>query len=642
MVSDQPAQHRNNSSGSEVSLEIPPNAIYNTSRDCIVEDEDNTDERSCCTMTTDWFRQTSANIFRKKTLYKRLPILTWLPKYNRNDFVGDLMAGITVGLTVIPQGLAYAGIAGLDLQYGLYGCFMGCFIYIFLGSSKDVPVGPTAISALLIFQTAHGVWQKAVLLTFLTGLIEICMGVFRLGFLIDFVSGPVSAGFTSAGSLIIFTSQLKDLLGVNTKGDTFVDMWISVFSDLHNISWNDAALGVACIVVLLSMRAMASTSFGPKDGKEKTFCQKFWSGLFWVVGTSRNAVLIIATSAIGYYLLSSDIDIFRMVGYVPEGLPKFSLPPFSMTTVTNTTSGELIEIHESFGQMVSSLGSGLIVVPLIALLENMAVVQAFANGKPCDATQELIAVGICNVANSFAQGFRGNGGIARGAVLNSSGVRTQMSNIYTGLIVIIALLYLTPAFFYIPKAALAAVIMAAVIFMIQYRVVKPMWRSKKSDLIPGLATFIACLVLPLQLGILVGIGINIVFILYHAARPKLRVETLCTSNDIKYIMLTPDRCLIFPSVEFVRNVITKHGRKSTLPVVIDCTHIYGADFTAAKVVSTMIDDFENRQQKLYFFNLQPRVAQVFEGINNNLEVIYDMNSLELKLSGKEEHTTSKL
>ncbi|KAL9898449.1 sodium-independent sulfate anion transporter [Glossina fuscipes fuscipes] len=632
MRTDQSSQ-RNNSSGSEVSLDIPPNAIYNTSRDYIVQTEEN-EKLNCCTFTKDWLRQLSSNVFRKKTLYKRLPILTWLPKYNRNDFIGDLMAGITVGLTVIPQGLAYAGIAGLDLQYGLYGCFLGCFIYIFLGSSKDVPVGPTAISALLTFQTTHGLWQKAVLLTFLSGLIEIAMGIFRLGFLIDFVSGPVSAGFTSAGSLIIFTSQLKDLLGVNTNGDTFVDMWFSIFGDIHNISWNDAGLGVCCIVVLLTMRAMAGMSFGPKEGK--TCWQKFFSTLFWLIGTSRNAVLVVVSAIVGYYLLQADIDIFRMVGYVPKGLPQFQLPPFTMTTITNSTSGDVTEVHESFTHMVSSLGSGLIVVPLISLLENMAVVQTFANGKPCDATQELIAVGVCNVVNSFAQGFRGNGGIARGAVLNSSGVRTQLSNLYTGIIVIVALLYLTPTFYYIPKATLAAIIMAAVIFMIQYRVIKPMWRSKKSDLIPGLATFVACLVLPLQLGILVGIGINILFILYHAARPRLRVETLSTSNDIKYLMLTPDRCLIFPSVEFVRNVITKQGRKSTLPVVIDCTHIYGADYTAAKVVSTMIGDFEDRQQKLYFFNLQPRVAQVFESLHKDLTVLYDMNSLEIKLSGKEE------
>lgn len=126
MRSDQPAQ-RNNSSGSEVSLEIPPNAIYNNSSDCIVQDDDN-NKTSCCTTTTDWLKQTSANIFRKKTLYKRLPILTWLPKYNRQDFIGDLMAGITVGLTVIPQGLAYAGIAGLDLQVSFKELK---FIYIF-------------------------------------------------------------------------------------------------------------------------------------------------------------------------------------------------------------------------------------------------------------------------------------------------------------------------------------------------------------------------------------------------------------------------------------------------------------------------------------------------------------------------------
>lgn len=344
------------------------------------------------------------------------------------------------------------------------------------------------------------------------------MGIFRLGFLIDFVSGPVSAGFTSACSLIIFTSQLKDLLGVNTSGNTFVNMWISIVNDIHNISWNDAALGVGCIIILLALRTMASLKFGPTTQQDQaesgrggnvteqsTYAQKFLTAICWTIGSARNAVLVLGCMALDYYLLSVDINIFRTVGYVPAGLPRLQPPPFSMTTITtNSTDGILVETHESFTEMVGSLGSGLIVVPLIALLENMAVVQAFgkllikfnyiaiifllsllwiilqieADGKPCDATQELIAVGVCNVANSFAQGICGNGGIARGAVLNSSGARTQLSNLYTGGIVIVALLYLTPAFYYIPKATLAAVIMAAVIFMIQYRVVKPMWRSK--------------------------------------------------------------------------------------------------------------------------------------------------------------------
>ncbi|XP_050332630.1 sodium-independent sulfate anion transporter-like [Bactrocera neohumeralis] len=619
--------------GSDVTLDIPPGGLYTGSSDCIVDEADVNEQRDCCSATGDWLKDTAANVFRKKTLYKRLPILEWLPKYDRNDIVGDLVAGITVGLTVIPQGLAFAGITGLELQYGLYSCFMGCFIYVLFGTSKDVPVGPTAIAALLTFQIGRGDLVKTILLTFLTGIIEVLMGLLKLGFLIDFVSGPVSAGFTSAASLIIFTSQLKDLLVVDTAGDTLVDMWVSIVKDFRNISWNDSALGVSAVFLLLSMRAMTFIEIGPKEGKKSW--QRILQKTIWLIGTSRNAVLVVLVGMLGYHLLQSGIDIFRMVGYVPSGLPEFKVPAFSATTYTNTTSGELVEMNESFFDMVSSLGAGLIVIPLVSLLETTALIQAFAEGKPCDANQELIAIGLCNVGTSFAQGFRGNGPLARGAVLNASGVRTQMSNLYTGVIVIFALLYFTPAFYYVPKAALAAIIVSATIFMLQYRVVKPMWHSKRTDLIPGLGAFIACIVLPIQIGILVGMTINVIFILYSAARPKLRIETLEASNGIKYLMLTPDRCLIFPSVEFVRNVINKHGRKSTLPVVIDCTYIYGADFTAAKVVSMLIKDFETRNQKLYFYNLQARVAQVFEGLNKGLIVIYDAEHLEMVLAGKE-------
>lgn len=160
---------------------------------------------------------------------------------------------------MIPQALAYAGIAGLDVQYGLYGSFIGCFVYILLGSCKDIPMGPTAIASLLTFQIAGKSWQRAVLLGFLSGIVELLMGLMGLGFLIDFVSGPVGSGFTSAVALIILSSQIKDLFGITASGNTFVEIWINVFKDLHNIRVGDTVLGCVCIVILLIMRVSYKT-----------------------------------------------------------------------------------------------------------------------------------------------------------------------------------------------------------------------------------------------------------------------------------------------------------------------------------------------------------------------------------------------
>ncbi|KAI4472536.1 hypothetical protein M0802_016726 [Mischocyttarus mexicanus] len=189
----------------------------------------------------------------------------------------------------------------------------------------------------------------------------------------------------------------------------------------------------------------------------------------------------------------------------------------------------------------------------------------------------------------------------------------------------LALFFLTPYFSFIPRASLAAIIISAVVFMVEVKVIKPMWRTKKSDLIPGIGTFIACLVLQLEIGILCGIGLNVVFILYHAARPKISVEKLTTHCGIEYLMLTPDRCLIFPSVDYVRNLVTKYSCRTEsieTPVVIDCSHIYGADFTAATVVESLTKDFAVRGQPLFFFNLKPSVYAVFEGIAPTNFVVY--------------------
>ncbi|ERL93393.1 hypothetical protein D910_10685 [Dendroctonus ponderosae] len=568
--------------------------------------------------------------------------------------LGDLLAGVTVGLTVIPQALAYANIAGLPTQYGLYGSFLGCLLYIFLGSCKDVPVGPTAVAALLTFQSLGGKGiEHAILLCFLTGVVQILMGLFGLGFLIDFVSGPVSSGFTSAAALIIVTSQMKDLLGIEASGNTFVDTWKSLFHDIHHVRLWDTILGVICIVILLLLRVshngyqkptcsiykmliknrgrmVAQINIGRTEAPTKS--DRIIMGVRYIPkcnssGSVRNNWIHRVSS---FNFAYAGEPPFLVIGTVPQGLPDFKLPPFGFSKEINGTT-----VVTTFVQMISDLGSGIIVVPLVGILENISICKAFANGKPIDPTQELIAIGTANLLNSFVQSFPGTGSLSRSAVNNASGVRTPLGGLYTGVLVILALLFFTPYFYYIPKATLAAVIIAAVVFMVEVKVVKPMWRSKKSDFFLGIVTFVSCLVLPLEQGILIGIGINLVYVLYHAARPKISVEKLFSRGGTEYLLLTPDRCLIFPSTDYVRNLVTKHSIRQGIPVVIDCSHIYGADYTAATVIESITSDFASRDQPLLFYNLKPSVSSVFEGLSpKDFVVFYNHDEVDELLKNR--------
>ena len=623
-------------SESSISMNQPNSEFVGSNDFILVEESKSHSTKDAIKSIVPWMKRKADRAFTKKMLYRRLPILNWLPKYNTADAIGDLVAGITVGLTVIPQSLAYSNVAGLPTEYGLYGSFLGCFVYIIFGSCKDVPVGPTAIASLLTFQAVSGKGPAhAILLCFLTGILELLMGLLGLGFIIDFVSGPVSSGFTSAVALIIVTSQVKDILAIKVTGSTFAEQWVSIFTNIHNTSTWDTVLGISCIAVLLIMRIVATIKIGPAENTENEKCpdenkpnifHKIVNKCLWIFGTSRNAILVVIGGCIGYSFYVNGSPPFKLIGDIPAGMPEFKVPQFGFTSGNTTVS---------FATMVSDLGSGIVVVALIALLENIAICKAFANGKTVDATQELIAIGLCNIANSFVQGYPGTGSLSRSAVNNASGVRTPFGNFYTGLLVIIALLFFTPYFFYVPKAALAAVIIAAVVFMVEVKVVKPMWRTKKSDLIPGLGTFIACLVLPLEIGILIGIGVNLLFILYHAARPKITVERLTSRTGVEYLMLTPDRCLIFPSVDYVRNLVTKHSIRQAAPAVIDCSHIYGADYTAATVIETLTKDFASRDHPLIFYNLKPSVCAVFEGLSpKEFVVCYTEEDLDRLLKSK--------
>ncbi|XP_013143583.1 PREDICTED: sodium-independent sulfate anion transporter [Papilio polytes] len=554
----------------------------------------------------------------KRLMYKRLPIARWMPGYNSEKAIADLIAGITVGLTVIPQALAYATLAGLPPQYGLYSSFMGCFIYTIFGSCKDITLGPTALLALMTYEQIQGRnFDYAILLCFLTGVVQLVMGILHLGVLIDFISVPVTVGFTSATSVIIAVSQFKGLLGLQFKSRGFIDTVKKVIVNIPNARLADTALGISCIIILLVMRKMKDINLpSNQKGIKKTL---------WLLSTSRNAIIVLLCSLMAFFFDRYSESPFKLTGTVKEGLPALGLPPLS------TGYGGR---NVTFIEMCSDLGSSIVLVPIIGVLGNVAIAKAFASGESVDATQELLTLSLANIFGSFVSAMPITGSFSRSAVNHASGVATQFGGIYTGILVLLALSLLTPYFYFIPKASLAAVVICAVIFMIEYEVVKPMWRSRRADLMPAFATFAICLVVGVELGIVAGVVLNVVLLLYPSARPQLEAEIVTTSSGFNYLLVTVGNSLYFPSVEYIRQYVSRAAQKQaacSMPVVIDCRYVLGADFTAAKGLCALSSSLSSRGQPLVLLSPRASVAAVFSGAGSSVLVVLTPNELDSTL-----------
>ncbi|XP_037293798.1 sodium-independent sulfate anion transporter [Manduca sexta] len=546
-----------------------------------------------------------------KTLLRRVPILQWLPNYSLRSGLADVIAGITVGLTVIPQAIAYAGVAGLPPQYGLYSSFMACFVYTVFGSVKDSAIGPTAIAAILTRENLHGLGPEfAVLLAFVSGCVELIMGILQLGFLIDFISGPVSVGFTSAAAIIIATTQIKDILGLSFPGGKFLQVWTGLYEHIGETRLWDTVLGVTCIVVLLLLRKVKDINVLSKDESSLSARSRRLRGAaaqaLWFLSTTRNILVVLVCAALAYYFDTRQQAPFILTGEVKPGLPQISAPPFSATVGNHTYT---------FMEMASTLGSAIFVVPLLSILENIALAKVFSEGKYVDATQEMLALGVCNIMSSLVDSMPVSGALSRGAVNHASGVASTAGGLYTGALVLLALQYFTPYFYYIPKASLAAVIIAAVVFMMELHVFKPIWKTKKLDIIPAVVTFGACLMLRLELGIVIGIAVNLLFLLYASARPSVKVTNAVSESGVRYQVAAVDRALVFPAAAYVRRALRKAGASSpAAPLVVDASHVQAADYTAAEGIKSLIDDFHARGQTIIFYNVKPSVAEMFRGV----------------------------
>ncbi|XP_012230945.1 sodium-independent sulfate anion transporter-like [Linepithema humile] len=525
-----------------------------------------------------WFRRDKCG----KYVMRRLPVLSWLPRYKPTWLLQDALAGITVGLTAVPQGIAYGIVAGLHPEYGLYAAFMASFVYIVFGSCENITIGPTAIMATMVqpLVEKNGA-DMAVLIAFLKGCIIALLGIFHLGFLLDFISLPVITGFTSAAAINIASSQFKSLLGIAGRTENFLDSLIAIFKNLHQIRYEDTLLGIGTIIVLVLLKNISGRRTG-------TIFQK----IGWFLALSRNALVVIAGTIMAYIFYIYNLNPFKLTGSMGQGLPPFAPPPFS-TTFNNRTY--------DFLEMTTAMGTTLFTIPIVSTIEHIAIAKAFAKGKSLDATQEMIALGVCNIFGSFVRSMPVTGSFTRTAVNHASGVKTPLGGIFTGGLVLLAVGLLTSTFRFIPKATLAGLIICAMYYMLDFSTYTLLWRARKVDFIVMMFTLVPCVFLGLEYGILIGIIVNFIALLYCSARPSIRTKIEQIEGET-VIVVIPEETVAFPAAEYLRANIMKLSAESECNVILDCKNLKRMDVTVAKNIKLLAKDLMVRGQRIVCIN----------------------------------------
>ncbi|KAL1130829.1 hypothetical protein AAG570_012070, partial [Ranatra chinensis] len=509
----------------------------------------------------------------QKFIYRHIPITYWLLNYSKEDAFCDVVAGVTICLTMVPQSIAYASLANLSPEFGLNSAFMGCFIYVFFGTIKEVVIGPSSLMALLTLEFTHDLNADfVILLCFICGIVELAMGLLKLGFIVELISSPVVSGFTSATSIIIIFSQIKGLLGVNFKSKGFIDNLMHLIKNITDIQHADFILGIGCIILLLILRQMKDI---PISGRVPS--KQIVKKLLWFLSISRNAMVVVIGSGISaYYINSGGKPPFITTNIVQSGLPQIQFPPVS-SKLGNTTI--------DFPIMVQKLGSGIVVIPIVSILANVAIAKAFKEG-PIDATQEMITLALANIFGSFVQSMPTSGAFTRSAVISASGVRTPLAGLYSASLTLLSLKFLAPYFHLIPRSTLSAILITAVIFLIDVKIFFSLWKNSKFDLSCLMCTLLCCVFLGVEIGLLIGITLSLSRLIYLFMRPVIKVEKFKKQYG-SFIQVTPKIGLFFPTMDILSRLITEvalNEGMGVLPIVIDCTHFVGLDYTAAKVM----------------------------------------------------------
>lgn len=417
------------------------------------------------------------------------PFLQWLPMMTRDSLKADFIAGLTVALVAIPQSLAYAQLAGVPAYYGLYAALLPVIIGALMGSSPVLSTGPVAMTSLLtaasvMTMATYGTEQfytYVILMALLSGLIQILLGIARMGVLINFLSYPVLRGFINAAAIIIGLSQLPAMLGLKLKNSThFLSDVLHVIENIDHMHVLSLVFGLTALVALAVMK-----KYAPK-----------WPGV----------LIVVVLSTFLSYLLGFEADGGVVVGAIPQGLPSFSVP----------------EMHwVSSMQMLPAA----FVIAIISFMEAMSSskIIAIKTRTRWDENQELIGQGVAKVVAAFSHSMPVSGSFSRSALNLSSGAKSGMASIFSALLVLITLLFFTQLLYHLPKPVLAAVIMMAVFSLIDFSTFKETWKAHRSDGLAAIITFVATLAFApnIQSGILTGIILSLVLFLFHTMKPRI-------------------------------------------------------------------------------------------------------------------------
>jgi SulP family sulfate permease len=521
-----------------------------------------------------------------------VPLLDQLADYEQEQLQGDLSAGLTVGVMLIPQGMAYALIAGLPPIYGLYAALVPLVAYALFGTSRQLAVGPVAMVSLLVAASvgpiAGGDTEQYIALTLMisvmVGLFQFILGVARFGFLVNFLSHPVLSGFTSAAALIIGLSQLKHLLGVDIPRSNYIhEILASAYAKMGAIEPTTLALGLGSIALLVVL--------------------KRWKKAF----PGALVAVVLTTAAVWAFGLHQDG--VAIVGDVPRGLPDFFVPSFELDTI-------------------QSLIPATLTIALVGFMESIAVAKVYASRHryEVDANKELIGLGLANLFGAFFRAYPTTGGFSRTAVNDQAGAQTNLAGLFSAVVIALTLLLLTPLFYYMPKAVLAAIVMVAVFGLIDIEEARYLWRVDRKDFGLMMLTAAATLALGIEEGILVGVIVSLIAIIHEISQPHTAVEGRLPGTETyrnlqrnpeamtraSVVVVRMDASLSFANASTFKDLIMELDVKDPelRAVVINMYPVNRVDSTGAHTLHEIIEDCRRNGVDIYFAGVKGPVRDV--------------------------------